>query len=88
MQVAVFPFTVLAVITAVPSFFAVTNPISLTVAILVLDDIHVILLLLICSDGVIVAVSFAVPPLTVKSIDVLDNVTFCIVLAVFMETGY
>ena len=88
LQLAVFPFTALAIIVALPFAFAVTTPISFTVATLVLEDDHVILSLLICSVGLIVAVNFAVPPLTVKLIDVLDKVTFCIALAVFIVIGY
>ena len=50
LQVAVFPFTVFAVITAVPTAFAVTLPVLPTVATLPLLVYHVQILLF-ASDG-------------------------------------
>ena len=55
--VLVFPLELVAVISTVPYFFAITSPVALTVAILSSLDYHVIFLS-VASSGDIVAVNF------------------------------
>ena len=65
MHIAVFPFVVVAIITAAPLFTAITTPLS-TVATEGLKEVHVTLLS-VASEGSTVAVSVDVSP------TVIDN---------------
>lgn len=73
-HVAVFPpSSVVAVMTAVPTFTADTFPLESTVATLELELVHVTFLF-VAFDGVTVAVNLSVPPIS-KDSDVLFNET-------------
>ena len=61
-----FPFDVVAVISTVPDFFAITSPVESIVAILSSLDFHVIFLS-VALLGVIIAVNFSLSPTSIFS---------------------